>query len=355
MSGKDNYGKWIAVIPAYEPGEGLIALVKAAVEAKLEPIVVDDGSGSAYGKVFLQAQDYAKIISYEDNRGKGYALKRAFSYIRENYHGGYVVVVMDCDGQHSVQDAARLCREAQKDPGSLYLGSRRQSKESPLRSRFGNAVTRRVFCIATGKHIYDTQTGLRAFSSDIMEQMEKVAGERYEYEMNVLLDFARQKIAIKEFPVETIYIDNNVGTHFDPVRDSARIYKEIFKFSAASFASFLVDYVLYSMLLTVLGTAYMLPSNVIARIASAAFNYTLNRRVVFRAKDSLWKSAYKYAILAVCVLAANSALLLFLGNICGMNPYVAKVIVELALFLINWMVQRTFIFRRRQRKVEDNG
>lgn len=354
MSEKDNYGKRIAVIPAYEPGEALTTLVKEAVEAKLEPIVVDDGSGSAYGKIFLRAQDYAQVISYEENRGKGYALKQAFSYIRKNYKNSYVVVVMDCDGQHSVQDAVRLCAEAQKNPGTLYLGSRRQSKGSPLRSRFGNAVTRKIFGMTTGTHIYDTQTGLRAFSGDIMEQMEKVPGERYEYEMNVLLDFARRNIAIKEFPVETIYIDNNAGTHFNPVRDSVRIYKEIFKFSAASFASFLVDYVLYSMLLTVLGATYMLPANVIARIASAAFNYTLNRRVVFRSKDSLRKSAFRYAVLAVCVLIANSALLMLLGDICGVNPYVAKVIVELALFLINWMVQRTFIFRRKQRKAEDN-
>lgn len=347
---KNNVKKWIAVIPAYEPGEEMLALLKEAASTRLELIVVDDGSGSAYGNIFAQAESYARVITYEINGGKGHAMKRAFAYVSENYCGDYVVVVMDCDGQHRVEDALRLCEKAENDPGSLYLGSRRQSKNSPFRSRFGNAVTRMVFHVASGKKVYDTQTGLRAFSGKLMEQMAEVSGERYEYEMNVLLDFARRKIPIRELPVETIYIDNNSGTHFDPIRDSARIYKEILKFSASSFVSFLVDYVLYSILLAVLGTAYMLEVNVLARLVSATVNFTLNRQVVFQARDSLWKSACKYAILAVCVLAANSVLLLLLCDICRMNPYVAKIIVELVLFLTNWMVQRTFIFQKKEGK-----
>ena len=94
--------------------------------------------------------------------------------------------------------------------------------------------------------VHDTQTGLRAFRTELIPVLRDIPGERYEYEMNVLLRFARDKIRILEHEIETIYIDNNAQSHFDTVKDSVRIYKEIFKFSAFSFVGFLVDYSLYN-------------------------------------------------------------------------------------------------------------
>ena len=110
----------------------------------------------------------------------------------------------------------------------------------------------------------------------------------------MLMGFADQGIPIREIPIETIYIDNNSGSHFHAVKDSWRIYREILKFSGSSLVSFLLDYLLYTVLTLLTGGALVV-SNVLARIASAAFNYTLNRNVVFRDDGAVWKSAVRYS------------------------------------------------------------
>lgn len=49
-------------------------------------------------------------------------------------------------------------------------------------------MTRFVYSLSTGLHVHDAQTGLRAFSEELAPALWSIAGERYEYEMNVLLE-----------------------------------------------------------------------------------------------------------------------------------------------------------------------
>lgn len=99
---------------------------------------------------------------------------------------------MDADGQHCVEDAISLCDLADKYPDELILGSRGLKENVPLRSRIGNTVTRAVYRLFTGIKIHDTQRGLRAFSLELIPELLKIPGEHYEYEMNVLLEFAQK-------------------------------------------------------------------------------------------------------------------------------------------------------------------
>ena len=134
--------------------------------------------------------------------------------------------VGDKDWINCVEDVLAICSIAEKAPNTLVLGSRKLKENEPLRSKFGNTVTRCVSYISTGLKVHDTQTGLRAFRTDLIPVLRDISGERYEYERNVLLRCARDKIRILEHEIETIY-ENNVQSHFDTVKDSVRIYKEI--------------------------------------------------------------------------------------------------------------------------------
>lgn len=221
--------KRIAVIPAYEPDRRMIDLVNEAAENGFRILIVDDGSGPDYAELFQEARKHASIISYKKNRGKGHALKRAFSWLLENETGEYSVITLDSDGQHTVRDALRLLEKLSEQPDSMWLGSRVLPKDAPWRSRVGNDINRFLFRTATHRQVYDVQTGMRAFRSTILPGMEKIAGDRYEYEMNVLLSLARRKIPIREIEIETIYIDGNASSHFRPLRDSAIIYKQIIR------------------------------------------------------------------------------------------------------------------------------
>ncbi len=224
--------KYIALIPAYEPDTLMLELLPRVVEAGFDAVVVDDGSGEPFAKLFEAAKDYAKVISYTPNMGKGYAMKKGFEYIKESYSDDCVVVTVDADGQHRVEDALRLCRRVEERPEALIIGARKFTGDVPRRSRFGNDVTRCVYKVFSGVSLYDTQTGLRAFSVGQIPTMLSITGNRYEYEMRVLLELAYRNIPMEEIEIPTIYIDNNSASHFKPMKDSFRIYKEIFTFAA---------------------------------------------------------------------------------------------------------------------------
>ena len=333
----------IVLIPAYQPQEELLQLLPALRELGFSLVVVDDGSGEAYEPIFRQARELAYVVSYPDNRGKGEALKTGVAYIREHFAAPYVIVTADADGQHRPADIEKVCAEAQAHPDDLILGSRAFDKDVPLRSRFGNTVTRFVFRLSSGVKVYDTQTGLRAFSDKLTEKMLGIAGSRYEYEMNMLMECARAHTPIREVRIETVYLNGNESSHFDTVKDSWRIYKEILKFSLSSLVSFGVDYALFCLFSAV--TGHLIVSNVLARVLSGTLNYTLNRRLVFGQKGGAAKSALEYLLLAVCILACNTAILRLL-TLAGMGPYLAKILTELILFFFSWFIQHSVIFRK---------
>jgi putative flippase GtrA len=235
--------------------------------------------------------------------------------------------------------------------GSLILGCRRFCGEVPKRSRFGNTVTRFVYRTVTGLDVSDTQTGLRAFNASLIPFMLEVKGDRYEYEMNVLLKCARSRVPIREIEIATIYFDNNEGSHFSTLKDSFIIYRDIIKFAASSLTGFAVDYGLYSLLVLVtggLGSAVSIPlSNITARIVSSSVNYSINRRFVFKNTDSAVKTAAQYFALAACILAGNTVLLSFLVNGLGANEYAAKIITEITFFVASYFAQRFFIFAKK--------
>ncbi|MFB0919277.1 MAG: bifunctional glycosyltransferase family 2/GtrA family protein [Oscillospiraceae bacterium] len=349
----------IALIPAYEPADELLNLVVQLSDAHFRIVIVDDGSGENYRRIFSAAKRFAAVLVHETNKGKGETLKTGLSYIQNHCPDNSVVVTLDADGQHSVTDAIRAAEAASSDTGSLILGCRRFCGDVPKRSRFGNTVTRLVYRTVTGLNVSDTQTGLRAFDASLIPFMLKVKGDRYEYEMNVLLKCARNKVPIREIEIATIYFDNNSGSHFSTFRDSFIIYRDIIKFTASSLTGFAVDYGLYSLLVVLtggLGSTVSIPlSNITARIVSASINYTINRRFVFKSKEKATKTAVQYFTLAACILAGNTVLLSLLVNGLGINEYAAKIITEITFFVTSFCAQKFFIFAKKPKSSGAQG
>lgn len=336
------------VIPAYQPSKQLISLANALAAAGYPLIVVDDGSAPEYQSVFQQLEA-AVILRHTVNRGKGAALKTAFRYLYEAAPSAARVITMDADGQHLLQDMMQIAEAVKLRPDALILGARTFDRDVPLRSRLGNKLTRLVFsCVASHK-IRDTQTGLRGFDRRLLENMLTISGDRYEYEMNVLLSCSRHSIPIVEIPIQTVYLDQkNSTSHFHSVADSLRIYRKIFQFAASSFLSFLADYFLFLLFYAIFPrtSAFLMVDNVLARLLSAALNYTLNTKAVFRDPQPVSKTLPQYAALAAGILVANSFLLFFFADIVCIPPEFAKILTEISLFLISFSVQSLFIFRQ---------
>lgn len=316
----------VVIIPAYKPDETLVAITDKLWEYGCRIIVVDDGSGEEYQQIFDRINDICIVLRHTQNRGKGAAIKTALSYIKKEMWEHEWIGIMDCDGQHLPEDMQKLLQFARTHRRTLVLGVRTVGKEMPLKSRVGNQITRIVYRLVSGVKVSDTQTGLRAFDSELTEKLLSVEGERYEYEMNVLMTCAKEKISIKEVQIRTIYRDkDNSNSHFRGVRDSLRIYKEILKFTLSSFSSFLLDYTLFSILMFFLPhTAIaVLLANIAARIVSALYNYGMNCRFVFHTNQKMKKAA-AYFVLAGFILVMNNLILELFVQILHIPVYPAK-------------------------------
>ena len=152
-----------------------------------------------------------------------------------------------------------------------------------------------------------------------------------------------KKIKITEIEIETIYIDNNSGSHFNTLKDSYRVYKQIIKFSLSSIMSFIIDYIFYSIFIILIGSLTI--SNVLARIISATTNYLINKNIVFKSNRKTSKTFVEYFLLASLILILNTLLLNIIVK-AGINLFIAKIIVEIILFILSWTIQKKEIFRK---------
>ena len=113
----------IALIPAFEPADNLLNLVILLSDAHFQVVLVDDGSGENYRRIFSAAKRFADVLIHETNKGKGAALKTGLAFIKRHYPENSVVVTLDADGQHSVDDAVKVA-ESVSDDRCLVLGCR---------------------------------------------------------------------------------------------------------------------------------------------------------------------------------------------------------------------------------------
>ncbi len=333
------------LIPAYEPDERLLDLIIKLQDYQLASIViVDDGSGPAYRGLFQTAEAFGcDVLSHSVNLGKGQAIKTGFKYIQEAGLPGYVVCA-DSDGQHLPHDIKRIADILlnQPTPG-IVLGSRRFSGKIPLRSRFGNSVTRGVFSLTTGTKIYDTQTGLRGFSPSMLGWLCQIPGDRFEYEMNMLLTAHKEGYKITEEFIDTVYLDHNKSSHFRPLIDSFRIYLPILMFSTSSLLSALLDFTLLFLFQSLTHNLFLSVAG--ARLCSSIFNYSLNRKYVFTGgKKSRLQSLPKYFSLVILVLLFNYGLLYFYNEQLIIPLVAAKILTEISIFLFSYWAQRKFVY-----------
>lgn len=339
----------VVIIPAYKPDETLITIADRLWVYGCQIIVVDDGSGDGYEKIFQKVNDICIVLHHSENRGKGAAIKTALAYIRQELWENQVIGIMDADGQHLPEDMIKLLDCAGNHRKSLVLGVREVGKEMPLRSRIGNKITRVIFRCISGVRVSDTQTGLRAFTPELLQKMCLIKGERYEYEMNVLLDIAKAGIPIEEVPIKTIYRDEkNSTSHFRLIQDSIRVYKDLLKFTLSSLSSFVLDYFLFSLFVFIFpeGTILVLLANVAARMISAFYNYCVNCRFVFHTGRQL-RTAADYFMLAGGILLLNNVILDIFLNIFHIPVYGAKLVTECILFVLSWLIQNKVIFTKR--------
>lgn len=356
--------KTAVLIPAYKPTTALISLVSDLVDHKFDVVVVDDGSGDEFQSVFSKVAELTTVLSQYPNQGKGAALKNGIAYVKNEMPDCHAIITADADGQHTVPDILKIAADLEKADG-FVIGARKFEGKVPFRSRFGNSITKLVFRIAAGQKCNDTQTGLRGFTRDLFDTMLRIKGNRYEYEMNVLMYTAQNGVRIREVFIETVYENNNEGSHFRPIVDSYRIYKIIFlnsfliKYGLSAVFCFLLDFGILSLCKSVifktdtvnlltLAISTTVLSTLIARLISSPINYMINRMVVFRSNANKAASFLGYVLLAASVIVVKMFLMWLLVDVLHVFYALANIAVEVVLFISNFLIQKLIIFRSKK-------
>lgn len=335
-------------IPAWQPSHELVSLMEGLTSYGFGALlVVDDGSSQASHSIFavIAAEFGVTILRHAVNLGKGRALKTGFNHILTHLPDVRTVVTADADGQHTITDIVAVAYAACTSPTQLVLGARTFGAEVPLRSRFGNVLTRNIFRLVTGTKLTDTQTGLRAIPRSRLIELIPLEGERYEFEMTMLARLCRGGERPLQVPIATVYIDGNRSSHFDPVRDSMRIYFVLARFYSSSLLAAGIDIMFFS--LAFAATSNILLSVAIGRLSSLV-NFAINRRFVFNSRDHVVAALGRYYLLAVII--AGLSYLLIRGAVIQLhwNVLAAKVLVDVLLSLISFSAQRTLVFFRQR-------
>lgn len=274
----------------------------------------------------------------------------------KNYPDVVGVITADSDGQHTVEAIRKIKESLLEKSDNLILGVRDfEGNGIPWKSRFGNNLTEKVFMYLTGIHVRDTQTGLRGIPKSFMQQLLNVKGERFEFEMRMLLESVG-KYDITEVAIETVYdSEENHQTHFNPVMDSIRIYRilggRFFKYIFTSFSSSVIDLILFFVFCIILQQfypkIYIAIATVLARVISAVYNYIMNYKLVFCSNESIQKTGFRYTVLAVVQMSLSAVLVSFLVNLFKVVPEIFfKIIIDTVLFFISYYIQQKYIFEK---------
>lgn len=357
---KKQSDKIIVLIPSLEPDSSLLTYVQELRAYGLtDLIIVDDGSGEEYQTIFNQLQQSGCVVlRHAENRGKGYALKTGFQYIKDRFGYCSCIVTADADGQHAAHDVYHVAQKSKVHPGALALGVRDFTAAGiPPKSLLGNRITTLAFTALYGKWLPDTQTGLRAFGPELLAFMLDIPGSRFEYEIQMLISCTRSGVPMLTLPIEVIYEKGNKGTHFKPIRDSVQIMgillADFMKFLFSSLAGAAVDlaiaWVLLDLLRPLLGQQAFLRillATGLARVISIAVNYTLNKTFVFQRKNANRGSLRRYLALCALLILLSAAGVYGMHELFDVDERLGKLIGDIVLFVLSYQVQQRWVFAK---------
>ena len=348
----------IVMIPSLNPDQSLIEYVEAlAKEDFMQIIVINDGSSAKFHKKFARIGkiDKCRVLTHKVNQGKGRALKTGIAFVMKHFPKCDGIVTVDADGQHKLNDVLHIAQAVMENSNRVILGSRDfHAPNIPPRSAYGNRLTSHVFALFFGQKLMDTQTGLRGIPAALLPVMLEIDGERYEYEMNMLIECRQRKIELYEIPIETVYIDENDSSHFRPVVDSVKIYWLIcrrfltyFLSSAVSMVVDLLFFTIFAKLVLPGDFVYRIQlATVVARVVSCTVNFTINKKIVFRKEGSLGTTAVKYFVLAVAVMLISANAVNWLYGLLHWPELLIKIIVDCTLFVFNYVIQKKLLFKK---------
>ncbi|EHJ48844.1 glycosyl transferase family 2 [Solidesulfovibrio carbinoliphilus subsp. oakridgensis] len=208
------------LIPVYNHGATLRAVVERALAVVPHVLVVDDGSTD--GGPATLADLPVDLVTHRNNRGKGAAIMTGAAWAVSL---GYThVVTLDADGQHDPRDANTFLPVIQAEPAAIVVGARDfNTLNVPGASRFGRRFSNFWLRVQTGQVLDDVQSGFRAYPLAVLQALD-LGETRYSFEVEVLVKAAWAGFLLREVPISVFYPPREARvSHFNAFMDNVRI------------------------------------------------------------------------------------------------------------------------------------
>lgn len=215
--------KIAVIIPAYNEEVSIGSVILRTKKHAGKIIVVNDGSNDHTSEIAKLAG--ATVINHTENLGKGAALKTGFKAATNN--GALVIVAMDADGQHNPDEIPWLAKNILTGSADIVIGSRYingNGKNTPRYRRTGQTVLDKATNFNCKLNISDTQSGYRAFRSDIID-MFRFNNNGMGIESEMLMDAANAGLKIKEKEIHVRY--DIKGSKKNPVKHGLQVLVRI--------------------------------------------------------------------------------------------------------------------------------
>ena len=353
----------VVVIPVLNPQTSLIQFIRALLDYGVAHIiVVNDGSDSIYHDIFCEAAKLPQctLLEHGATRGKGRALKTAFSYYIDHFSHFDGVVTADVgtctqDGQgHTPEDICYICGQLSLKKNILFLGERNfHDKHVPILNYLVHLFASKILQFLYGIKIHDIQSGLRGIPTKHLLWMVGMRGERYDFETNMLIKAKQHNLTIISIPVNSLYLKKHSRPQYRIVKDSTLIFFRlilgIIQYWGSGLSSGIIDITVFTVLNSMVLAPWppslrILISTVTARTISSGYNYFMNRKIVFADTGRVANSFTRYYILCVLQMLASYSLVLGVSQVLMINASIIKIVIDIVLGLISYQIQLHWVF-----------
>ena len=219
--------KIVIGIPAFNEEKNIAGLLIKLKKISQNIIVCDDGSIDLTGKIAENLG--AIVIKHEKNLGYGSAIKSIF--LKAHEVNADILVTFDADGQHRIEDINTILQPIKEKSADIVIGSRflNNNQEMPKYRKIGIQTITKLTNITGGTKITDSQSGFRAYSKKILENI-KPTESGMGISTEILIKTQKAGYEITEVPITVLY-EGNTSTH-NPISHGTSVIFSTLKYVA---------------------------------------------------------------------------------------------------------------------------
>lgn len=345
------------VIPFYRPAErGFLPLLHQLCDRGYTVITVDDATPDAAHPPIGRPDPRIIRLRHERHRGRGASIRTGLTHIRDVLLPPDVppesvrIAIMSTSSRFTLEDVERLLGAAGQPENreKAVIGIHPPDRKRSIFSRAWNGLVHLLFHALVHAHVPTDMTGLQAFTAVLLPRILELEGDHADYDLRLLRLFSAQGDGFCEVVLQGEFPPARPNRHI--VLDTARLYQHLLRFIASSMFSFLLEYGLFCLLHYLLRESLPAIGDLIASVAARLFgngvNYIINCFFVFRRKPDK-SSLLKFAGLTG-VSIFLSTLALYLWKMTALPVPICKILADMCVFVVNYIVQKKIIFKKKK-------